>query len=60
MCPTIGPIPKHDSIDCMERTKIEEVRYLQYREGFALPAGLALLLLALGTLLQGTVFRRLP
>ena len=50
----------YDEIDRMERTEIEEVRYLQYREGFALFAGLGLLLLAMGTLLQGTLFRRLP
>lgn len=50
----------YEAIDRMERTKIEEIRYLQYREGFALPALLALLCLGLGTLLQGTLLRRLP
>ena len=50
----------YDTIDAMERTEIEETRYLQFREGYGIPAALGLGLLMLATLLQATLLRRLP
>lgn len=47
-------------IDRLERTKITEVRYLQYREHFSVLVGAAMLLCALAALAAATVLRRLP
>lgn len=47
-------------IDRLERTKVTEVRYLQYEEHFSYFVAAGSALLALAALLQGSVFRRLP
>ncbi|MBN1674403.1 MAG: VWA domain-containing protein [Kiritimatiellae bacterium] len=47
-------------IDRLERTEIESVRYMDYREVFAFWTLAALLALALETALGCTVFRRIP
>jgi Ca-activated chloride channel family protein len=47
-------------IDRLERSKVTEVRYLQYTERYAGFVGLALILIAASSLASGTVLRRLP
>ncbi len=47
-------------IDRLERSRISEVRYRQYRELYQLCVAIALGLATIGWLLRGTVFRRLP
>jgi len=47
-------------IDELERTELEEDRYREYNELFPWAVALGLALAALGWLLAGTVFRRLP
>lgn len=48
------------AIDRLERTKITEVRYMQYHEWYEVLVMLALGLIAVGGVLQGTWLRRLP
>ena len=50
----------YDEIDRLERTKVSELRYLQYHEhyGWFVLSGLGLVVLA--TLGSATVFRRIP
>lgn len=48
------------SIDSLERTKIGEEQFREYREFYRYFAGMGLLLAALAWLLQATIFRRLP
>lgn len=50
----------YGEIDRLERTEVTEVRYLQYTEHFPYFVGSGLGLLALATLLNGSLFRRLP
>lgn len=50
----------YGQIDQMERTKINELRYLRYHEWFAPFAATSLALMALAATLDGTLFRRLP
>lgn len=47
-------------IDRLERSKITEVRYLQYHEHYPIFVIAALVLIASAGILAGTVFRRLP
>ena len=47
-------------IDRLERTDIESVRYMDYRELFVPFALAGLILLCIETVLRCTVFRRLP
>jgi Ca-activated chloride channel family protein len=47
-------------IDRLERSEITEIRYLQYEHHFAAFVGAGLVLIALSTLLSGTLLRRLP
>jgi Ca-activated chloride channel family protein len=55
---SLGNIYKE--IDALERSGIESVRYMDYRELFAPFAVLALLLVALETGLNCTIFRKIP
>lgn len=48
------------SIDELEKTEVTETRYLRYHEHFGIFVTAGLSLLTLATLLQGSVFRRLP
>lgn len=48
------------SIDALERTALEESRFLEYHEYYAHVMSLGLLLACLGLLLRASVFRRLP
>ena len=50
----------YQEIDTLERSEFAEQRYRQYRELYPYATGLALILLSLGWLLSGTLFRRLP
>ena len=47
-------------IDRLERTEVTELRYLQYHEWYGLFVAAALVLIGAGSLLAGSVFRRLP
>ena len=47
-------------IDQLERTKISEIRFLQFHEHYGVMVWIALALLAAGNFLGGTFFRRLP
>ena len=47
-------------IDQLEKSEIESIRYLDYRERFVLPAALALAVLAFEVLLSCTLLRRVP
>ena len=47
-------------INRLERSDVESVRYLDYRELFALPALAGLILLCIEVALSCTVFRRAP
>ena len=47
-------------IDRLERSEIESVRHVDYREVFPVLLALSMALLLLETLLRCTVFRRLP
>lgn len=48
------------SIDALERTELDESRFLDYHEYYAYALALGLLLACLAWLLQASVFRRLP
>ena len=50
----------YDEIDQLERTEVSEIRYLQYQEHYDIFVALGLLLIAMSTVLGGTVLRRLP
>lgn len=50
----------YNEIDQLERTEIEQVRYLEYDEHYGVFALAALSLLAVGTLASATFLRRLP
>ena len=50
----------YDEIDSLERSKIVEIRYMQYEEHYAAFALAGLSLIALSTLGRQSVFRRLP
>jgi Ca-activated chloride channel family protein len=50
----------YQEIDRLERTRIEEERFLEYREYYASVTLLGLLLVILGSLGGATIFRRLP
>jgi len=50
----------YKEIDKLEKSEIESVRYVDYKEQFSLFAWAALLLLALETVLRATWFRRIP
>ena len=50
----------YEEIDQLERSRIETLRFIDYRELFAPFAGTALALLVLGLVLHSTLFRRLP
>ena len=47
-------------IDALERSEVTEIRYLEYEEHYATFAGTALILMAVSSLLAGTLLRRLP
>jgi Ca-activated chloride channel family protein len=50
----------YDQIDRLERTKVSEVRYLQYTEHFSRFVLSGLGMLAAATMLGATLFRKLP
>lgn len=50
----------YSQIDRLERTQITELRYLDYHQWYAPFVWSALVLLACGSLLAGTFFRKLP
>lgn len=50
----------YDEIDKLEKTKIEQVGYVEYKELFGYPLVLALLILALEIILTRTVFLKIP
>ena len=50
----------YGEIDQLEKSEIETVRFLEYREAFVPFAAAALGLLAAAILLSVTVFRRIP
>ena len=50
----------YEEIDRLERSEIESLRFVDYREVYLYPALAALLLLVLEVLLRCSVFRRLP
>ena len=50
----------YQQIDRLERTKIEEERFLEYRQYYPWFVAGALALVALALLLRGTLLRRLP
>ena len=50
----------YKEIDTLERSEIESVRFMDYRELFAPFAILALLLVAIETGLNCTIFRKIP
>jgi len=50
----------YDRIDKLERTQLDETRYLDYHELYVYPLALGLLLLALGWLGRESLWRRLP
>ena len=50
----------YEEIDRLERSEIETLRYLDYRDLFPPLQYAAMCLLALETVLNATVFRRLP
>ena len=50
----------YGEIDALEKSEIESIRYMDYRERFTPFALLGLILLALEILLRTTYFRRLP
>ncbi len=49
-----------EEIDRLERSEIEEIRYLEYEHHYAGFVSSALFLIAASALLSGTVLRRLP
>ncbi len=55
-----GLVHAYQEIDTLERSEFAEQRFRQYRELYPHATALALLLLSLGWLLSGTIFRRLP
>jgi Ca-activated chloride channel family protein len=48
------------SIDKLEKTEVTETRYLRYQEHFEYFVSIGLGLITLATVLQASVFRRLP
>jgi Ca-activated chloride channel homolog len=50
----------YQEIDALERTKMTETRFLEYREYYPYWVAAGLILAALAFLLRGSVFRRLP
>jgi Ca-activated chloride channel homolog len=50
----------YQQIDQLERTKISEERFLEYRQYYSVFVALALALVALSLLLRATLLRRLP
>jgi Ca-activated chloride channel family protein len=50
----------YEEIDELEKSEIESIRYVDYKEQFSLFAWAGLLLLALETILRTTWFRRIP
>jgi Ca-activated chloride channel family protein len=50
----------YKEIDQLEKSEIESIRYVDYREQFTIYGLLALILLGLETILRCTIFRRLP
>ena len=50
----------YEEIDKLEKSEIESIRYVDYKEQFSLFAWAALLLLALETVLRATWLRRIP
>ncbi|HEY6034526.1 MAG TPA: hypothetical protein VIV58_09715, partial [Kofleriaceae bacterium] len=50
----------YDQINTLERTKLEEDRFTEYRQFYPWFVAIALGLVALANVLRGTLFRRLP
>ncbi len=50
----------YKEIDTLERTEVTEVRYLQYTEHFGYFVAAGMGLVSLATILNGSVFRKLP
>ena len=50
----------YEEIDTLEKSEIESVRYVDYKEQFNIFAWAGLILLTLETLLRTTWFRRIP
>lgn len=50
----------YEEIDKLERSEVESIRYVDYRETFMPWALLALILLLAATVLNNTVFRKIP
>ncbi len=50
----------YEEIDALEKSEIESIHYVDYKEQFSLFAFAGLILLILETILRTTWFRRIP